>query len=453
MTDATTVTVPTTLHQRARIIEFSARGARGRVAHCLTAGLRVDGPLDVDDLRARVVALTHRHPALRATFPDADTHVLDGADPVLRERTVHGVDAVDRWRAAGDLAVIESETPFDPTLPIRLRVLVVHADPTTHLLVIAVDPLVCDAWSAGRLVEELLADPESGCAEDEYVNVWRARADWLLGPLGAQAARRRRVAVEGALLRWPWADGGGAQEAQHGMERYAALDAALVGKVRTLVRRERSTLLSVGAAALALTVQPVPGPLALRSTLAARETPEETVVVGAMANHVVLAIDPGPGEQSTVSDFLRRLRSELFACLGDLCVPFDVVKDALVEGAPDGRSAALVFLPRDLSGGEQRDLVLGTARVSRTAVSVCPTGADVDFYLLEGAPPMRSVAAAELTIGACSWRGDQASGVDRLLARWAAALEALADSDAGASVASVRDHVDHLLADRQETPV
>ena len=438
--------VPTSPQQRRRVLTCAGGRRDERTEHCLTAGLRVDGPFDEERLHRALATLTARHPALRSTFPDLDTQVLDGAEPRVVRLVAEGGDPGTRWQAARDIAAEQSSTYFDPAVPVRLQATVIEAGPETHLLVLAVDPLVGDAWSASRLVEELLdqAAPDGATAtgDDGYEPVWRARTQWLLGPAGATASRRRRSAVQGALLRWPLGVTG--VEPGPPVERYLALPDQTAAAVRELLRRERSTVLAVAVAALALVADDPRAPLALRSTFAARETAAEAAVVGAMANDVVMRVDATGATDA--GELLHHVRAELFGCLADQKVPYDLVADVLAPGETSDRSVALVFLPRDLSGGHQRDLAWGAARAGRLAVSVCPTGADVDLFLLEGAPPLRHVAAADLTLGACSWRGDPEPWVLRLLHRWAEALRLLAVAPAGTTVAELRRQLPPLDA-------
>jgi len=440
---ATLERMPNSAAQRSRIQAIRRHGGVGRFGHCLTGGLRLDGTVGLDELASSLARMAGRHPALTATFEGSDTHTTGAAEIPIEIRDVSGRTAADRWSRALAMAEAESERPFSPTDPSRCRVSLIRVEVDLHLLVLAVDPLVCDAWSVNILIEEL-ASPTAGDGDDGYREVWDERQRWLTSDSGLVACRQRRAVVGGALDRWPVGIADRAEGSPaRATERYLAIDDAVARGVQEKLRNERSTLLAVAAAAAVLGIAPGADPLALRSTFAGRETSAEQAVVGAVATKAVMRTPPAVGSLAT---YLKDLRSEVFACLGAQRVAYELVADTLAAGPADGASVALVVLPKDLSGGTQRELTVAGALASRTAVSVCPTGADIDLFVLEGAPPMQTVEPAELTIGACSWRGDTDEWVDRLLVRWRAAFAALSKLDWGRDIAVVRLRVEQEMS-------
>lgn len=441
--------LPNSPSQRHRLAEIAERGPTGRLQHCLTVGVELSGPLDLEDLRGRFARMLHRRPALRAVFGTDGSHVLGAAVPEVRVVEVDGPDEAGRWRAAEDVAAVQSAVPFRPEDPIRARLTTVTAGPRRHLLVLAVDPLVCDAWSVSHLVEDLLAP--DGVAPDGYSHLWRRRQSWLTGPEGSAAVERRRAAVRGAWHHWPGlepvgvhASPGDAEPPE--AEQFLAVDDDLARALQAAIRRGRSTMLAVGAVALvagcvdatelrrrsdpaaAPAGPPVRPPLALRSTFAAREDADEQAVVGGLATEVVLSL---PTREGTIAEYLRSVRAEIFQALADQRVPWELVQDVLADGVPGGPTCAMVYLPKDLSGGRQSGRRLGEAIATRTAVSICPTGADLDLFLIDGAPPMRRVQPAALTLGASSWCGHTPAELDAVLRRWADSLDLLARTDWG----------------------
>jgi hypothetical protein len=443
-TGAPSERLPNSVGQRSRIHAIRQRGAVGRLGHCLTGGLQLDGSVDIDEIARSLSVVARRHPALTARFDGPDTHATGVAEIPLVVREVDGTGATDSWTRALEMAEAESEHPFSPDDPSRCRVTLLRVGADLHLMVLAVDPLVCDAWSVSILIGDLATSMAAGTVDDGYREVWSERQRWTTGAAGVAACRQRRAVVAGALDRWPvGATAAPAADPARGTERYLAIDDDVARAVQDRLRSERSTLLAVVAAAAVIGVVPGADPLALRSTFVGRETVADQLVVGAMATQVVLRTPPAVG---TVAGLLRGLRAEVFACLSAQRVAYEQVADTLAPGPTDGASVAMVVLPKDLSGGTQRDLSVGGARASRTAVSVCPTGADIDLFVLEGAPPMQTVEHAELTIGACSWRGDSDGWVDRLLVRWRAALGALASIDWARDVAVARFRVEHEMS-------
>jgi hypothetical protein len=100
---------------------------------------QLDGPIDVDALRASITALVERHEALRTIFPSADgvpVQVITPAAPVA-------------------LATEESHQPFDLASGPLFRAALVRQDEARHMLVLTMHHIVCDGWSTGILCREL----------------------------------------------------------------------------------------------------------------------------------------------------------------------------------------------------------------------------------------------------------------------------------------------------------
>jgi len=422
--------------QRERLRAVLADGPTGHLRHCLTVGVEIRGLLDEDDLRARFARLVARRPALGGVFTGEGTHRLAaGATVELRRQRVDAPTAAARWAIANDIAGFESERPFGLGETPLVRGTLLSTEDDRHLLVVCLDQLVCDAWSANLVVADLLGDGDA--TPDDYPRVWCELGEWVAGPDGRTAAARRRERVADAWDRWPVPVDGDPADPYDAVERFLPLDDAVTKVLRDRVRDARGTLLAAGALALAAGLaEDATAPLALRTTLAGRETPDEQGVVGWFANEAVLRL---PARTGGVLDWVTALRAEVFAALADQRVPYPLVADAVPAGDPDGASCALVFLPKGLSGGEQADYRLGGAVATRTAVSICPTGADIDFFMIEDAPPIPGSPAGMLTVGATTRRGVASPAtVDHLLDRWIASLTALADRDwATAAVAQI----------------
>lgn len=424
------VRLPNSPAQNARIREVLARGPVGVLRHCLTVGLDIRGKADGALLEERLARVIARRPALRCVFGEDGAHTaLEHAPALVQHRRIEGATARARWELAIETADFEAQRPFALGQTPLVRSTLLTAEDDRHLLVINLDQLACDAWSANLVVADLLADAEDGDPPprtDGYQTAWLGRESWRKSPDGQAAIERRRAAVRGALRGWPLSTEGDPGDPQTVVERFLALDdgaaAALLGQVRSA----RGSLLAVAAAALAAGVAEDPSTrLALRSTFAARESTAEERVVGWFANEAVLVLPPRRG---TVLEYADTLRSSIFGALTDQRVSYPDLDDVLSSGPASAPSCALVFLPKTLSGGQQAGR-LGDAGATRTAISVCPTGADIDFFLIEESPTTDGPRAL-LTIGATTSRGVATpEEVDRMLERWATALAALAVCD------------------------
>ncbi|MEV0350763.1 condensation domain-containing protein [Nonomuraea sp. NPDC050680] len=396
---------------------------------CLTAAIEISGPADEDLLRARLARLVARRPALRSVFGSATGHrVLDGGTSAFTRHRVDGAGREARWALAYELARQEATRPFPVGASPLVRAALFTAEADRHLLVVSADQLVCDAWSANLLVEDFLA-ADLDQAPDAYPDVWRGRQEWLDGPDGLAAVGRRRQAVMGAHRAWPLSGRPDDGDPDELVERLLEIDDETTLELRRRVRQAKGSLLAVGAAALALgAVGHVTQSLALSTMFAARETEAEANVVGWLSNDALLVLPP---QRGTVLDYLTAIRGEIFAALRDQRVPAERLASALHPQSGDaGLSFALLYLPAQLSGGGQVAMQLGAAEAARAAVSICPTGTDVDLFMVEDPPPRADGARPLLRLGATSTRGRAGTReTERLLSRWGDALAVLAGHD------------------------
>lgn len=422
----TTWELPNSVAQRVRIERIRADGCTGRLRHCVTTAVELLGRVDEDELRTGLARLVSRRPALGSVFGAQRSHRLRGGEPSLRHHVLPAPDAEARWRAAREIADFEAQRPFALGEHPLVRGLLLTAGGDRHLFVLTTDQLVSDAWSANLLLDDILSGDILSADEatpDAYPSVWRAREDWLAGADGAATLARRREHLTDAGQRWPLPVTADEQAPATVLDRFAALDGTVADALLAKVREARGTLLAAGAIALAAMAGGAGPPLALRTTLAGREGPDEAVV-GWFANEAVLRLPPRNG---TVLEYATALRAEVFGALTDQRIPYDLVADALPEGAPGGPSVALVFLPGALTRGPQREYRVGDAIAQRSGVSICPTGADIDFFLLENPPPMSTTPRAALTAGVlASTDVVSPDALEQLLQRWTAALAALA---------------------------
>ena len=100
---------------------------------------QLDGPVDVDALRASITALVERHEALRTIFPSADGVPVQIVTPA----------------AAVPLATAESNQPFDLARGPLFRAAFVRQEDDRHALVLTMHHIVCDGWSINILCREL----------------------------------------------------------------------------------------------------------------------------------------------------------------------------------------------------------------------------------------------------------------------------------------------------------
>ena len=290
--------------QRERIRRIAERGPTGRLRHCLTVGAEIHGQVDENELRGRLGCLIDRRPALGSVFTDCGTHRLAGGSPVFRRQAISAPDAASRWRITRDIAAFEAQRPFAPGEHPLVRGLLLSPEVDRHLLVLTIDQLVGDSWSANLIVRDLFGEESARSVRepDGYAAVWREREEWLADPEGVSAVERRRRHLADATPRWP-IPANPDLEALSVAEEFVALNDSVTDALRVRVREAHGSLLAVAAMALVLSIVEDPDqPLALLSTLAGRETPAEQEVVGWFAGDGVIRLPASPRHGPGIRD-------------------------------------------------------------------------------------------------------------------------------------------------------
>jgi Condensation domain len=155
----------------------------------IRVGYDLSGKLDVPALNRTIQCIVDRHPALRLTFfpnPDIDPSerrsrleefarttnfgsglflqsVRECDVPVVRQIDLSGMDASSQEAAIRQVVREEETRHFDYSNPPLLRATLVRRSQLDHLLIVALDHLVSDAWSVWILRRELAALYEYCC--------------------------------------------------------------------------------------------------------------------------------------------------------------------------------------------------------------------------------------------------------------------------------------------------
>jgi hypothetical protein len=148
---------PTTEAQR-EIFHSLMMGDDANCAYNESNLLRFDGTLDLPALRAALLDLVVRHPALRSTFSaDGLTQIFHAAPRELeiREHDFSALTADARELHWSQLQEEEARTPFDLVHGPLLRLQLARLSAERHELLFTAHHLVCDGWSFGMILAEL----------------------------------------------------------------------------------------------------------------------------------------------------------------------------------------------------------------------------------------------------------------------------------------------------------
>ena len=313
----------------------------------LAAGLRLDGPLDVDALGAAFRDLLDRHESLRTSFPTVDGTPQQLIVPA--ERTDFGWEVVDAvgWPTSRLEQAVETAArhSFDLAADIPLRAKVFRVAEDAHVLVAVVHHIAADGWSITPLVADLgvaYASRREGKAPG-----WQPLAVqyadytlWQRAQLGDLEDSDSRISQQ---LRF-WADAlGGMPERlalptdrpyplvadQNGDRVDVEWPADLQQQVARLAREHHATKFMVIQAALLtlLSKLSASSDVAVGFPIAGRRDPALDELIGFFVNTLVLRVDLA-GDPS-VAEVLAQVRERSLGAFEHQDVPFEVLVERL----------------------------------------------------------------------------------------------------------------------------
>lgn len=148
---------PATEAQR-EIFHSLMMGDEANCAYNESNVIRFDGELDVAALRAALLDLVVRHPALRSTFCEDGLKQVFHASPrqiPVQEHDFSTLTADARDLHWGQVKEEEARTPFDLVRGPLFRLHVARLSESRHELLFTAHHTVCDGWSFGMLLMEL----------------------------------------------------------------------------------------------------------------------------------------------------------------------------------------------------------------------------------------------------------------------------------------------------------
>ena len=133
----------------------------GNPAYNMAMGFRLTGPIDEEALEWSVNQLVLRHETLRTTIGTADGRPFQSIsehEPLpLNVVRLGDVPGDEREDAAREIIRREVGRPFDLAAGPLFRHLLVSLDAERHFLWFTLHHIVCDAWSLGVIIRELMS--------------------------------------------------------------------------------------------------------------------------------------------------------------------------------------------------------------------------------------------------------------------------------------------------------
>ncbi|WP_238009491.1 amino acid adenylation domain-containing protein [Dactylosporangium sp. AC04546] len=307
---------------------------------------RLDGPLDVDALRAALGDVAARHESLRTVFPSGDDRpyqriVADAEVPFA----VRDIPPVAVPAELAELAAV----PFDLETELQIRVTVLRVAPQRHVLMLVLHHIAGDDWSTGPLLRDLAtayAARRRGTAPDwvplpvQYADyaLWHAA---VLGDGPGSLRQRQLDHWRGALAGLPAAVALPADRRSGGPTGAGRVRAEIPATTTAAVRAFAATagasdLMLVHTAVAALLHRLGAGvDVPLGALVAGRSEQALDDLVGFFVNTVVLRADLSG--DPTLRELLDRVRRTALDAYAHADVPFDEVVAAVNPARSAGR--------------------------------------------------------------------------------------------------------------------
>jgi amino acid adenylation domain-containing protein len=366
---------PAALSFGQRRLWFLDRWSPGSTAYNEFVRLRLDGPLDVEALRAGLVNVVDRHAVLRTVFretPDGPIQVVDPSlVPVLDEHDLSTVSPAEREATLAALQQRELTTPFDLTCGPLVRALLVRMQGRMHTeqheLMFSVHHIACDAWSLGIFIRELGAcyaayvrgeSPALPALDIQYADYARWQLEAAQTPnASAQLEYWKRQLPEPApVLQLPFARPRPDVPTSAGITAPLATGIDLVAKVQRLAREQDATPFMILLAAFQALLHRYTGELDVRvgTPVAGRTRVETEALIGFFVNTLVMRADLS-GEP-TFRELVSRVRASCLAAYAHQEVAFEHLVDAVGARRAVGQTPLFqaVFVLQNAPLGELR---------------------------------------------------------------------------------------------------
>ena len=313
--------------------------------------LRLEGPLDTVALEKSVNTIVERHEVLRTGFSAVDGKpVLSIAEKMTLEIPLIDLSALPedaRNDKVSELTARETQRRFDLSRAPLLRLVLVRLGDHEHILLMTMHHLVCDAWSIGVFMRELVAcynsftnetDPSLPALPVQYVDFATWQRNELTGAPFQKQLNYWREKLAGApeLIRLPTDRPRPSIRSFHGARRSFVVTEEIREKLKTLARSERATLFMTLLTAFQSLLSCLANEtdVVVGSPVAGRNRPETELLIGYFVNTLVLRAnlsgDPAFRES------LGRTRETALGAFANQDVPFE----KLVEDLNPARTAA-----------------------------------------------------------------------------------------------------------------
>ena len=316
----------------------------GNVAYNSSIAVRFSGRLDPNALEWSWNELIRRHDLLRTVFELRDGDPMQYAKPFrpvrLRRMEFGHLPESERMEATREEAVREAQQPFNLASGPPWRAKLLCCAEREHVLVVILHHIICDGWSIGILVRELVAGYEAFLRGEtsplpelpiQYADYAAWQREQLARPGFHRHVELWRKRLEGVtgVLQIPLDKPRPAEATFQGARLFAQLSPQLTESLRRIARSEGATLFMVllGAFKVLLSRYSGESDVIVGSQIANRERSEFEGLIGFFANTQALRTDLSG--DPTFLEVLARVRDTALGAYDSQEVPFKKLVEEL----------------------------------------------------------------------------------------------------------------------------
>jgi amino acid adenylation domain-containing protein len=314
------------------------------VAYNVPLSVRMVGQLDVFALRRAFNEIFRRHEVLRTCYRSIDGQPAQVINPNLSAELpvieLRHLSASEQESEVARLAAQQVRTPFDLSQAPLLRVALLRLSQDEHVLLLTVHHIVCDGWSVGILIKEVvalygayhsgelspLADLQIQYADYAY---WQTK--WMGGLELEEHLDYWKQQLEDApsLIELPCDRPRATAQKFRGARYRLDLDDALSGKIFALMQSQEVTLFMTLVAAFAVLLHRYSGEedILIGTPSANRNRAELEDLIGFFVNNLVLRVDLS-GDPS-FDELLRRIKKVALGSYAHQDMPFERLVEEL----------------------------------------------------------------------------------------------------------------------------
>jgi amino acid adenylation domain-containing protein len=310
------------------------------IAYNAPGAFRLEGPLDIELLRAALQALAQRHEILRTTYRVIDgrpMQVISDSVPVdVRLVDISGLPGEDQDAEVQRILTEESGFAFDLENGPMMRPTVIRVNEQTHVFMLVLHHIATDGWSRGVIYRDLtgLYDSLARGLESpltplsiQYADYAVWHRDWLEGGVADEqiAYWKGKLAGAPSRLDLPTDHSRPRIRSYRGDHISLLIDQATRERLRTVAREGDATLFVALLAAFTALLRRYSGQedIVVGTPFAGRSRSEFEPMVGYFINPLPLRVDLSG--DPTFAELVRRARETTLEAFAKADVPYESV--------------------------------------------------------------------------------------------------------------------------------